>query len=120
ASVERALARLVPRDRRVNRTGPDAVEPYGLQLHAALAARAGLVLDDVLVARHRADVRDGRQRLGALRLGRHLPRSARADGDSHGNQDRQGPAGHTSLYVKARRAAELIPTYDRLLTDSRL
>src|SRR5262249_60662386 len=62
-AVNRTLARLRLVDRGVHRTGPHGVEADRDELHATFAALARMVLDDVLVARHRADVRERRQTL---------------------------------------------------------
>src|SRR5262245_31398142 len=57
ASVDRALAGILANDRGVVAARPRLFDADGHQLHLALRTAAWLVLDDVLVARHRADVR---------------------------------------------------------------
>src|SRR5439155_13751180 len=73
--VERTRAWAVAHDRRVDRTRELRVEPDRYQLHLALTAEPGLVLDDLGVLDHRTHVGEGRQfllgcrgaRLGCLR-----------------------------------------------------
>ena len=61
-AVNGTLARLrLDDEQRPRRTRPHRIEPNRHQLHAALAALAGIAFDHVFVARHRADVRERRQ-----------------------------------------------------------
>src|SRR5437867_12851758 len=78
-------------DHRMNGTRPDRLEPDRHERHAAFRTLARLVLDDVLVALHRADVRDRRQPLrGRTRLRGPLTRH-RSGGEHDGDQNDSHP-----------------------------